>query len=431
MIRLLTAFLDIGLLSMLVTFTVDAGVRRDFPRQRWLLLAALTWLLLAAAIVLESDALYLSVMTAYVVGCIFALTTRARLRTLVATLFLTLIAGLPLVTIVFVLNVLGIDVVFGHGDALEALAALANVAVIFWVWRMRRRYGDALAIRFSVGECMMAVVLFLLTTLLGLVMNPASGELAPAVLVTGSGQFLVGAVTALMVFLNVCFLVMVWRSKTTAFYRRQNALNAQYVENELAYFESYKAAQDDIRRFRHDMKHHMARLRQFSDAGDTAGLRDYLDDLQDAWTASAGALYRTGSDHLDAVLNGRAAQMRKAGITVTVEGAFRTPLRLSAFDACAIFANAIDNAIEANLRLPETASRWLRLTIRQSAQTTIVTLENPLAAPLAPGQRTSKADSRDHGFGLYSIREKAEKNGGSIEIEQVDGVYRLHLFLPC
>lgn len=165
MIRFMTAFLDIGLLSMLVTFTVDAGARRDFPRQRWLLLAALTWLLLAVAIVLESDALYLSVMTAYVVGCIFALTSRARLRTLVATLFLTLIAGLPLVTIVFVLNVLGIDVVFGHGDALEALAALANVAVIFWVWRMRRRYGDALAIRFSVGECMMAVVLFLLTSL--------------------------------------------------------------------------------------------------------------------------------------------------------------------------------------------------------------------------------------------------------------------------
>ena len=430
MIRILTAILDIGLMSMLVTFTVDAQARRAFSQRRWLVLAAAAWLALVVAIALDSDTLYILVMAAYVACCICMLTCRDRLRTLVATVFLTLIAGFPLNTIVFILNVCGIDVVFGYGDALYALAALANVAVIFWVWRKRKRYDDGLAIRFSVGECLLAVVLFLLTTLLGLVMNPASGELAPAVRASGSGQFLVATVTGLVVFLNVCFLVMVWRSKTTAYYRRQNALNAQYVAGELAYFESYRQAQEDIRRFRHDMKHHMARLDQFCAEGDAAGLRAYLAEFQENWREAAEHLYQTGNDHLDAILNGRAAQLRRAHIAVTIDGAFAGPLALSPFDSCAIFANAVDNAIEENLRLPEDAARWLAVTIRKNAQFLVVTLENPLAAPLAPGRRTKKAAVRDHGFGLYNIREKVEKNGGSIEVVQTADTYQLNIFLP-
>lgn len=430
MVRLFAAVFDIALMSMLVTFTVDAQARRDFPRRQWLALAGLAWCALALAIALDNDTLYLLVMGGYVVCCIWALTVRARLRTLVATIFLTLIAGFPLNTIVFVLNVCGIDVVFGHGDALYALAALADAGVIFWVWRQRKRYDDGMALRFSAGECGAAVFLFLLTTLIGLVMNPTTGELSPDVLATGSGQFLVIMLTALVVFLNLFFLVMVWRSKTTTYYRQQNALNAQFVAGELAYFESYKEAQEDIRRFRHDMKHHMAQLNTLAERGDVPALRAYLAEFQQNWTQTADTLYRTGSDPLDAILNGRAAQLRRAHITLRVDGAFTEPLALSPFDICAIFANAVDNAIEENLRLSERAARWISLSIQKNAQFLVVTLENPLAAPLDVHRRTKKADARNHGFGLYSIREKTENNGGSVEVEQADGVFRLRVFLP-
>ena len=430
MIRLFVAVLDVLLLTMLVTFAVDAQDRRAVPQKRWLLAAAVTWLLLAIATVLDSDPLYILVMAAYVLVCVVSLTTQARLRTLVATAFLTLIAGFPLNVIVFVLNVLGVDIVFGHDHALYALAALMNVLVIFWVWRQRRRFSDQLAIRFSIGECLMIVVLFLLTTLLGLVMNPTNGELDPNVLATASGQFLVTMLTALVIFLNVFFLVMVWRRKTTSYYRAQSALQAQYTGMELQYFESYKEAQADIRAFRHDMKHHMAHMAQLCDTGDTAALADYLANFQQEWQDTAYRLYQTGNDVIDAILNGRAGQMRKAQIALTIDGAFTSPLTLTPFDLCIIFANAIDNALEENARLPETSPRWLTITIRQNQSFYVVTLENPLAAPLPTHLRTRKRDTRNHGFGLHNIRDKAEKNGGSIDIHQTDDRYQLNIFLP-
>ena len=44
--------------------------------------------------------------------------------------------------------------------------------------------------------------------------------------------------------------------------------------------------------------------------------------------------------------------------------------------------------------------------------------------------RTSKDDPRNHGFGLFSIREKTEKNGGSVQIQRIEGVFLLSIFLP-
>lgn len=430
MVRLLAAVLDIGLISMLVTFTIDAEVRRDFPRKQWLALAVLTWVLFAAAVAADNDAFYLIIGGAYALCVIFALSVRGRLRIICATLLLILVACFPLNTLVFVLNVLGIDVVFGYGDVLYALAAVSSVAVIFWVWRQRRRYNDELAVRFSVPEGLLAVFLFLLTTLFGIVMNPKTGELNAEVLSTGSGVFLVTMVTALVVFLNMFFLVMVWRSKTTSYYRHMNMLNAQYVSLELQYFESYKQAQADVRAFRHDMKHHMARMTQLCEAGDTEALADYLHRFQEAWQETAYQLYQTGNDEVDALLNGRAARFCKENIRVTIDGAFAGELALSPFDLCAIFANALDNAIEENVRLPEGAARWLHIEIRKNAHYHVVTLENPLAGKQVSSVRTKKADTRNHGFGLYSIREKTEKNGGSIEVVQTSDRYQLNIFLP-
>ena len=431
MVRVFAAALDVLLITMLVSFTVDGRERRDFPRKRWYKMAVGAWLLLVASLVLfeNSDAPYMLIMMGYMIGCIVALTTQKRLRTLVATLFMVLIAGFPLNIFIFLFNVMGIDIVFGYGDALYALASLMSAVVIFWVWRQRRKFGDELAIRFSVPECLMIVLLFILTMILGLVMNPETGELSQAVLESGSGDFLVATVTALVVFLNVFFLVMVWRNKTTTYYRRLNALNSQFVNSELQYFESYKEAQEDIRTFRHDMKHHMARMAELAEAGDTKALQAYLAQFQQEWQETAYRFYQTGNDLVDALLNGRTAQFRKARITVTIEGAFTTSLALSPFDTCAIFANAIDNALEENERLPLAAARWLHITIKRNEQFYVVTLANPLSGTVPQG-RTSKDDALHHGFGLYSIRDKAEKNGGSVDIERTAETFVLTLFLP-
>lgn len=430
-IKFVTIILDLLLMTMLMSFVIDARDRRVLSRERWLVYGGVAGLLLAVTVVLNNNLLYMLVMFCYICVCIWTMTDVRRVKTVFATMLLTLIAGFPLNTLVFVFNVMGVNLVNGRQDGvLSALTALADFVVIFWVYRQRKKYDDQLAIRFSALEYAAAAFLFMLTTLMGVVLNPTSGELNTSVLSTGSGVFLVSMLTALVVFNNLFFLVMVWRSKTTAYYQHLNALNAQYVDNELHYFERYKQSQEDVRAFRHDMKHHLSRMVQLCEVGATEELADYLEHYRAEWSKTTEQLYQTGNDHVDAMLNGRAAQFRKEGIAVTVSGAFAGSLRLSPFDTCAIFANAIDNAIEENIRLSDDRSRWLRFTIRKNQQYYIVTLENPLARSGEQVERTSKEDPRNHGFGLFSIREKAEKNGGSVQIQRSEDVFSLNIFLP-
>lgn len=430
-IKLFTAVLDIVLLTMLMSFVIDARDRKSVSLKRWFTYACVTWGLLICAIILRNDGIYILVMLAYSCVCIWSLTLEKRIKTVFTTLLLILIAGFPLNTLVFVLNVMGISLVDGQKDALlSACTAFADFLVIFWVYRQRKKYEDEMAIRFNIVEYGAAIFLFLLTTFLGLILNPITGDLNALVLETGSGDFLVTMLTLLVVFNNVFFLVMVWRSKTTDYYQRLNELNAQYVENELQYFESYKQAQEDIRAFRHDMKHHMNRLVQFCEENDTVALAAYLDHFQKEWDMVGDHLYQTGNDHIDAILNGRMAQFRKSRINVEVSGSFMEPLQLTPFDTCAIFANAVDNAIEENQRLEVDDERWIRLSIRKNQRYYVVSLENPLAHSKKLTGRTSKDDPRNHGFGLYSIREKTEKNGGSIQIERENGCFTLKIFLP-
>lgn len=415
---------------MLVTVVLTAQPHEPLATRRCLALSGGTLLLLWSAQLVRNDALYLLVAFWYMLVLVCLEMREQRVRTLFNVLFLWLLTSFPFNTVIFVLNVKGVDALTEDGPLLHALEAMFAVLVILWLMYERKRYEGGLALRFGVAEWLMASFLFQLTVMLGVVMNPNSGMLSVDILRTASGLFFVVTVTLLVVCLNVLFPVMVWRRRVSSYYQRLNSESRQQAADEMAYFARYKATQKDIRAFRHDMRHHLARMQQLCEAGDTVALAAYLQDLQKDWQAHDARLYRTGNDNLDAILNGCALQLEEAGIAVTVEGAFSTALKLSPYDMTTIFANAIQNAIEANHQLPDGEARWLMLSVRRNAQFYLVTLENPLAHPLASGRRTQKKDTRNHGFGLQSMRDKVEKNGGSLEITQSAECFSLRIFLP-
>ena len=123
-------------------------------------------------------------------------------------------------------------------------------------------------------------------------------------------------------------------------------------------------------------------------------------------------------------------------------------------DLCALYANALDNAIEACLKLPK-AERIINL--KSKAQKGLFCLEvtNPLPslAEISPGQieqkpkenaymklknalqesvipSTSKSDKHNHGFGLKSINEIVERYHGSLELKAENQAFNLFLYIP-
>ena len=133
---------------------------------------------------------------------------------------------------------------------------------------------------------------------------------------------------------------------------------------------------------------------------------------------------------MNAVLTAKESVMRQRGIAFYAKVDIPGELPFEKPDLCALFANALDNAIEACAAL-DAGSRQIELSARAAKGILAVEVRNPFGGQLSGGlPKTTKQDAANHGYGLRSIQEIAKKYGGSMEIRQEEGVFCLFCFMP-
>lgn len=129
--------------------------------------------------------------------------------------------------------------------------------------------------------------------------------------------------------------------------------------------------------------------------------------------------------------------MRQKGIQFSAKASISEPLPFEKADICAVFANALDNAVESCLKL-EQPLRKVHMDAKSGKGILAVNISNSCqsasaaAKPAAAGQlpKTTKKDSKNHGLGLRSIQTIVKKYGGNMEIRQEEEMFHLFLYLP-
>ena len=102
-------------------------------------------------------------------------------------------------------------------------------------------------------------------------------------------------------------------------------------------------------------------------------------------------------------------------------------------DLYTILGNAIDNAIEAAVKLEEREKRQIDLMIYRRKKLLTIQLINPLEAPLVYEEGvpvTTKKDREYHGFGLKSIKHTLKRYDGALNIEEADGCFFVTMLIP-
>ena len=97
-----------------------------------------------------------------------------------------------------------------------------------------------------------------------------------------------------------------------------------------------------------------------------------------------------------------------------------------------LFANSIDNAIEANVNVPK-SKRSIKLSAAVDKGFFVMKLINATVDTLDikdSNIETTKADKEMHGFGLASIREIARRYSGTLSIEGASQEFRLYFIAP-
>ena len=205
-----------------------------------------------------------------------------------------------------------------------------------------------------------------------------------------------------------------------------------YMKAELEYIKQYKRKQTETRAFRHDIINNLSLASMMLKEGRNEDARNYLDELLGN-VKSLSPEYVTGDDMLDLIVTMKADRMKELGIGFKCDGVVDGGLMMKPSDMCGVFANALDNAIEASIKSTE---RYVNFEIKRTQQFFVIKISNSMTGKVDSAEMmsktgyTTKSDTERHGFGLRNIENTVEKYNGIVKIDTNDGEFILTIMVP-
>lgn len=210
---------------------------------------------------------------------------------------------------------------------------------------------------------------------------------------------------------------------------RQQKLEQEksFYEMNRMYYRNLEQEQFQVRRLRHDMSNHLQTMSVLPEQE----VRNYLNEL--LHSPAMEHTQRFCENHIvNVVLASKTAVMEQHQIRTEAEVSVPQEIPLQDMDLCAIFANSLDNAMEACERQPED-QRYISIKARIDKGLFVLKVINPVSGKsvLENGLPvTTKQDKHVHGFGLAGIREIAVRYGGAVEIAEEKGMFTFFVYFP-
>ena len=183
---------------------------------------------------------------------------------------------------------------------------------------------------------------------------------------------------------------------------------------------------NEIRQIKHDLNFKLINILQNQDI-ETA--KKEISTLI-AETNVMDYLSYTGHHGIDSILNYEVSRAKSQNIEINIKTTVYKDINIDSKFLCVIFGNVIDNAIEANTN---TINKYIDITILSENNSLYILVKNPYIGTITPQKLkesyTSKQDSAHHGFGLKSIRDIANKLGGTVKINTDNHIFTLEIII--
>lgn len=207
------------------------------------------------------------------------------------------------------------------------------------------------------------------------------------------------------------------------------AQSSQAREEEKMIYENYRrqaeASQKNMELINikcHDMKHQIRALLDKKDMDES-----FLEEVQKTISVYDSAI-KTGNDAIDVLLTEKslACEVKKIELSVMIDG--EALGFLSPSDINSLFGNAVDNAVEYLDKVGED-KRFIRISSKKQGEMMALRIENYCEDEITFDKKglpkTTKEDKNYHGFGVKSIKNVAEKYGGTATFSREGNLFVL------
>ena len=215
-------------------------------------------------------------------------------------------------------------------------------------------------------------------------------------------------------------------------------LQENYINSELEYINQYKKNQSETRAFRHDIVNNLSLLSMLMENGKNDEAKEHLNSLLGNIKALSPK-YNTGDEMLDCIVTMKASIMEEKGINFSLEGVADGGLNMKPVDICSLFANALDNAIDACDKIPDDSEKKVEMVIKRTDTFFNIRIVNRYLHEkikidermLEDGERfTSKENKNLHGYGIRNMKQIVLNYNGMIKVETNNDLFILSIMIP-
>lgn len=191
--------------------------------------------------------------------------------------------------------------------------------------------------------------------------------------------------------------------------------NLQMQQN---YYLELEKNQKQIRKLRHDLNNHLMVVGRLLDSGQRDEAEAYFRKLSDTVLEGSRTFCKNGV--VNAVLTAKYDKISEKGIdsffNISIDGI----LMIDDVSLCTVFANTLDNALEACMKIENEDERWISVKAgyTENGYFSYEITNSKCNEVKMRRERfiTDKADPMSHGVGISSVKEIVEKYDGTIDI---------------
>lgn len=183
------------------------------------------------------------------------------------------------------------------------------------------------------------------------------------------------------------------------------------------YVEEAKARYDETKSFRHDIRNHIAVVKNLLQSGKLEEAVSYMEDMDDM-AEKMSFPCSTNNPVVDILVGNKLGIAKSKGIDVGCSLLLPYPCSLRDIDIRIILSNALDNAIQA-CKCLDGIEKYIHVSGRIQGDFLMMEIENSFH-----GKGAFKK-----GTGLSNVKKVAEKYGGAMSIEAQENKFVLHVLL--
>lgn len=197
-----------------------------------------------------------------------------------------------------------------------------------------------------------------------------------------------------------------------------------------SYYQEVESSQQTVRRMRHDMKNHLSVVETLLRDGRYEKAEEYLHGLDQEF--ASGTRVYCPDPVVNAVLNAKMEKAEEEGIPCEYQVDLEEVLPIDDIDLCSLFANTLDNAVEACEKIAEREKRRISLKARcrnGHFSYEIVNSKENRVTEKNGNFETDKSDRLSHGIGLRSVRQIVRKYEGEMDVSYTEDTFSVTIFV--